>query len=231
MKKLKICDTIIEALEIDVEKHRLIAVTGAGGKTTCIYELAKELREMGIPAAITTTTHMEENGKYGFVPAGEAEGNGKIRGNGTDFPKALLKKYKVVLVEADGSRRLPFKVPAEHEPVLPEGVDLVIGVAGASALGKSFEESCLRYEIACKHPGFQAGDTIKVRHLLEALSSDWGQKKGVACDYRYLIGQAELLSRSQTEEILMEADHVTEQGCLMSFYRHQYWRITEYAGK
>ena len=33
-----------------------------------------------------------------------------------------LPAVDVILIEADGSRRLPFKAPAEHEPVVPATV-------------------------------------------------------------------------------------------------------------
>ncbi|MFQ6803995.1 MAG: selenium cofactor biosynthesis protein YqeC [Lachnospiraceae bacterium] len=43
----------------------------------------------------------------------------------------------VVLVEADGSRRHPVKVPAPWEPVIPPCTTLVAAVAGLSCLGQS----------------------------------------------------------------------------------------------
>ena len=36
----------------------------------------------------------------------------------------------LVLVEADGSKRLPCKVPADHEPVLLPESDIVVAVLG-----------------------------------------------------------------------------------------------------
>lgn len=39
-------------------------------------------------------------------------------------------------IEADGAKRLPLKAPGEWEPVIPEFVDLVIGVVGMDALGE-----------------------------------------------------------------------------------------------
>lgn len=183
--------SIIKILNIDVEKHRLIAAVGAGGKTTLIYELAYELRRQGRRVAVTTTTHMHEEGRYGFTPIGIPCGDGKIRGSSSYAPCELLKEYDTVLVEADGSRRLPFKVPAEHEPVLPENVDLVIGVAGASAVGGTFQEKCCRYELACRQFGVRPEDKIELHHLEEALKSSWGQKKNVVCDYRCVVRQGE----------------------------------------
>jgi hypothetical protein len=54
------------------------------------------------------------------------------------WPEALLAAgcCDVVIVEADGARKLPFKAPAENEPVLPEGAAVVLVVAGADATGR-----------------------------------------------------------------------------------------------
>lgn len=178
---------IMEALQIDVEKHRLIAAVGAGGKTTLLFEMARELQEMGRRVAVTTTTHMESEGRYGFTPVGIPYKEGKIRGISLTAPRELLKEYDTVLVEADGSRRRPFKVPAEHEPALPAGADLVIGIAGAQAVGGTFLEKCCRYELACEYFGVKPEDRIELHHLVKALNSTWGQKKNVECDYRCVI--------------------------------------------
>ena len=40
-----------------------------------------------------------------------------------------------ILVEADGSRMLPVKAPAAHEPAMPGSTTLVVPVVGMSALG------------------------------------------------------------------------------------------------
>lgn len=56
----------------------------------------------------------------------------------------------VVLVEGDGSKRLPFKVPAAHEPVVPADTDLLLIVVGLSALGRPLAEVCFRVDEACQ---------------------------------------------------------------------------------
>ena len=57
----------------------------------------------------------------------------KIRGLSEEEYRKLKTQCDVLLVEADGAKRKPLKVPAEHEPVIPEDTDMVIGIAGASA--------------------------------------------------------------------------------------------------
>lgn len=44
-----------------------------------------------------------------------------------------------VLIEADGSRMLPFKAPAAHEPVLPRSVTLLVPVAGMDVIGQRLD--------------------------------------------------------------------------------------------
>jgi len=220
--------SLIEALRINPQKHRLISVVGAGGKTTLIFALARELQGREMSVAVTTTTHMASEGRYGIIPMGIPCGDGKIKGISREYPAELLKRYDIVLVEADGSRRLPFKVPAEHEPVLPKETDLVIGVAGAGAIGQPFARSCCRYELACEYLAVGEEDRILPQHLVSALTASWGQKKGVECEYRYVIGQGDLLAREQLEEILRDAQNKKkDRGCILSFKERWYRTETE----
>lgn len=68
--------------------------------------------------------------------AREVDPSGKVRGIHPSWVPALKATWDLVLVEADGSRRLPLKAPADHEPVLPPGTDLVVGCVGLSAVGR-----------------------------------------------------------------------------------------------
>jgi probable selenium-dependent hydroxylase accessory protein YqeC len=65
---------------------------------------------------------------------------GKLKGIDRSHVAVLRRAWAVVLVEADGSRRLPVKAPAEYEPVVPEGTDLVVGAVGLDALGWPMDE-------------------------------------------------------------------------------------------
>ena len=210
--------SIQDALRINPQRHRLIGVVGAGGKTTLIYLLAKELQDRGYRAVVTTTTHMFREGRFGFVPVGTGYEGEKVAGVSPEVPEKMLEEYDVVLVEADGSRGLPFKVPAAHEPVLPAGVDLVIGVAGAKAIGQTFREACHRYEIFCSHMECDADARITGRHVLEGLNGEFGQKKGVTCEYRYLVNQADVLGKLELETLRQMQKEYREYGCVMSLW-------------
>eukprot|EP01043_Picozoa_sp_COSAG02_P002141 COSAG02_NODE_48_length_45421_cov_103.222100_34_plen_228_part_00 len=66
-----------------------------------------------------------------------AAGRRRIDGVPPEWPQQLIDAdaCHVVIVEADGARKLPFKAPADNEPVLPLGATTVIAVGGVDALG------------------------------------------------------------------------------------------------
>ena len=47
-----------DKLGLDMDRHRVIALVGGGGKTTTMYALAREAREAGKTVIVTTTTHI-----------------------------------------------------------------------------------------------------------------------------------------------------------------------------
>ena len=53
-----------------------------------------------------------------------------------DFYETAVKEADITLIEADGSRGMPAKIPADYEPVIPENIDEIHIVIGMSALGK-----------------------------------------------------------------------------------------------
>lgn len=58
-----------------------------------------------------------------------------------------------VLVEADGSRRLPLKAHASHEPVVPTQTARCVLVVGASGFGRAVAEVAHRPELFYKRAG------------------------------------------------------------------------------
>ena len=51
-------DSLLDALKINPEKYRVIAVVGGGGKTSLIFRLCEEMVSTGKKVIVTTTTHM-----------------------------------------------------------------------------------------------------------------------------------------------------------------------------
>lgn len=136
------------------------AVIGSGGKTTLLRTLSRELPGTVI---LTTTTHILP---FEGVPLLTAPTEDEVRASlarsrvlclGTpaaegkltapSLPFSLLEQLAdYVLVEADGSRRLPLKAHAPHEPVIPANAQRVVLVVGADGFGKPIRDVCHRSE-------------------------------------------------------------------------------------
>lgn len=136
----------------------ITAIIGSGGKTTLMLTLAEELSRQG-RVIVTTSTKIyppencpvvfdrqeaEEAFRQGAVVclASPAE-RGKLASPQGGF-EALLTLADYVLVEADGSKGLPLKAHAAHEPVIPAGSNQVICVVGADGFGKPVAQVCHR---------------------------------------------------------------------------------------
>jgi len=138
----------------------LTAIVGSGGKTSLMLRLATELMEKG-SVIVSTSTHtyppegmplvtggaeqiaaaLEESSA---VCAGSFSESGKLAASAVPF-STLVSLADYVLVEADGSRRLPLKAHAPHEPAIPGGAQ-VIAVVGASGFGRPIAEVAHRPE-------------------------------------------------------------------------------------
>ena len=67
-------DSLLDALKINPEKYRVIAVVGGGGKTSLIFRLMEELVSIGKTVIVTTTTHMVYEPERPFVENGDIDG-------------------------------------------------------------------------------------------------------------------------------------------------------------
>lgn len=175
------------------------ALVGAGGKTTALLTLAEELTQAGGRVIVTTTTHMfppDEN-RYGpvlapeneqalgaaletrrlAVTAGPMDERGKLTGVTDGQIEAFRALADYVLVEADGSRRLPCKTPGAHEPALPAATDLVVAVLGLSSLGRPLEEVCFRAPLAARRLGTSPDQPVTPDHLARLAAAPWGLAK------------------------------------------------------
>ena len=69
---------VLELLDIDIKKSRVISVVGGGGKTSLIFQMAEELVAFEKKVIVTTTTHMAYEQGRPFVGDGNLR---KIREN------------------------------------------------------------------------------------------------------------------------------------------------------
>ncbi|CAN5831928.1 molybdenum cofactor cytidylyltransferase [soil metagenome] len=157
-------------LQLNPSQPDVVAFVGGGGKSSALFRLAQEIVASRQRVIVTTTTHISQeqlqsqpayvsvNGDQlpleVLVRALDEHGSclvisevleHSVRGIAPELVDQLVAQAKVlgivaVLVEADGSRRLPFKAPGAHEPVLPASTTLLVPVMGLDAIGAPLDE-------------------------------------------------------------------------------------------
>lgn len=201
------------------ERPHRIALVGAGGKTTVMYAAAASYAKRGFRTLVTTTTHifrppdelwardrqtvkrLWEEGSYAVV--GRDAGAGKLTSLSGGELSDCLDGADIVLYEADGAKRLPCKVPAAHEPVIPKVCDLVIGVMGMDAPGHPIGEICFRGEEATRLLHASLLDRMTVEMMAEILSSEEGTRKYVGGRPYYVV-----LNKCDTTERIRQAERI-----------------------
>ncbi len=85
---------------------------------------------------------------FGQVWTGMPATGGKFCGLPEMFLDQIWKLDIPVLIEADGAKKKPLKVPAGHEPVIHPRTTHVLSVYGLDAVGERLEDVCFREELA-----------------------------------------------------------------------------------
>ena len=147
--------------QLGIGRHELISIVGAGGKSTVLFSLGRELAEIGARVILTTTTKMAreqvtEPACWSVDPVDVeqclAKGSpvfvalltvpGKVTGPTPEGTDRLFVETTAdfVIVEADGARSMLVKAPAGHEPVVPGTSTLVIVVAAIDAVWRPIRD-------------------------------------------------------------------------------------------
>jgi molybdenum cofactor cytidylyltransferase len=221
---------IVEALGL-APSGELIAIAGGGGKSSLMFALAERLPGRGV---MTTTTRIFaeqmslasevctlddanwsarlDSVESALLVVGHVEGE-RAMGVPPELPAEMLAHSRIdwVAVEADGSRMLPVKAPASHEPVIPIGTTLLVPVAGIDALAKPIAEVAHRPERVCAITGLAEQDALTPAALATLLTSPEGGLKNAPATGRVaiLINKVEsaaeyALARESAEAILRD---------------------------
>ncbi len=81
------------------------------------------------------------------------------------------------MVEADGSRRRPFKAPRPYEPVIPTATTMLVACVGADALGRVIADQCQRPLRVAAVAGCSPYQRLTPDRLAAVLVSDRGSAK------------------------------------------------------
>ena len=218
------------------QKGHVVSLVGGGGKTTLLYAMAAYCACKGWRVLVMTTTHILQppggvwaqsdaerdslwnRGQY--VVAGTAAPGGKLTAPEKEQMERWMQLADIVLIEADGAKHMPCKAPAAHEPVLLPQSDIMLAVAGASALGRPIKEVCFRPELAEKLLGVSCAAVLTPELLAKLLANENGGRRSVCGRSFYAVlnqtdNPERLLSAKRTAEILQESYSVP---CILTHF-------------
>lgn len=210
-----------------------IAFTGAGGKTSAIFNVARDIQG---PVLVTTTTHLgtwqskladfhyvlDENHDFETLKHKNIQGITLITGKPNDDnrleglnPQEISNLVQLaasencpLLIEADGSRGKPLKAPAAYEPVIPDFVTKVVTVVGMSGYGKVLSHEYVhRHEIFTDITGLKKGESITVEAIEKLLSSPNGGKKGIPLGVKSFL----LVNQVENDELMRVANSLADR--------------------
>jgi len=186
----------------------VISLVGAGGKTTLMFAIAKELAEAGESVLTTTTTKiyvpspvqsprvivspgsegvLEQarallpSGLQMTAACGHVGGGEKLAG----FPPEVVDEiwrsalFRWIAVEADGAAGRSLKAPAPHEPVIPTSSGWIIAVVGLDVVGMPLDERWVfRPQFYARITGLPRGRPVTADSITAALLHEDGIMRG-----------------------------------------------------
>jgi len=202
-------DSLLNPLTKNIDSHTtLISLCGAGGKTSSLFWLAEYFYKQGKRVLITTTTRMflpapshyrelileaepvRQLTRCQQLPDEPTlvalfshidQASGKVAGP-TPQQVDLIKgqqRFDLILVEADGANHKLLKVPALHEPCIPQSSDWVIALTGGAMVGaKADPQQIHRWAELQALCGIEAGDPLDWALFHRLLSHPQGVFKG-----------------------------------------------------
>ncbi|WP_099191254.1 selenium cofactor biosynthesis protein YqeC [Tepidibacter mesophilus] len=223
---------IYKWFDIDFTGTEMISFVGGGGKTTSIFKLAKELKNMNKKVLIATSTaiYYPDEGEYDELIINDSidicNMNKIKKGSITVIGRKISKENKLlglskevideiynlrifdyVLVEADGSKRKSIKSPAEHEPVIPINTDKVVGVIGLDCIGKKINEKNVhRPELFCNITNSKIEEIIDEEKVFRLIIHDKGLFKNTPEECKKYI----VLNKIECEEIQKVSSGIIE---------------------
>ena len=212
-----------------ISNNACVALTGSGGKTTALFQLARGLNNAkGQPVIVSATTHLhvnqikladshwigemsgdfvslENNLRGVMLVTGPVVGD-RTKGLDNETMRWLhefsLKHGLPLLIEADGSRQRPLKAPGKDEPPIPSFVGTVVVVAGLSGLGQPLNTKIVhRPEIYASLSGLGMGEAITPEAVLRVLTHPAGGIKNIPALARRIV----LLNQADSLEFQAQA--------------------------
>lgn len=230
--------TLAEALRLDPPRptegrsqdSAVVAFVGAGGKTTAMFQLARELpapvlvsasTHLGVAQVATAGQHIiatDPNDLKAIRRDGVTVVTGEPGDDGRTAPvsEVVLQRLQAqaaqwdapLLIEADGSRQKPLKAPADHEPPIPPFTKIVVVVAGMSGVGQELTDKVVhRSDLFAEICGLSPGSAIPVEALARVLTDANGGLKNIPAGARRVA----LLNQADTAELQAAARRIVPE--------------------
>lgn len=210
--------------KLGLKKGSIVSIVGAGGKTTMMFKLARELCEDS-KVLITTTTKIfkpeeeqydklvvapekfdeynkcKDNGIYIYA-RGISEENKLLSLTSEDLDQAR-EHFDYIIIESDGSKGLPLKGWKETEPVIYEKTDKTIAIIDITALGlHATDKNVHRCELFCEIAKAKRGDRIRIDHLVRMIAHPKGLFKNAVGEKHVFINKVETEKRKMHADML-----------------------------
>jgi len=211
---------------LGIKRNDVVAIIGSGGKTSLMFRLAWEGMTLGLKVLVTTSTkifipepsqytaidlsgqffsniEITEPGVYvgGIVDCRE----GKVIGVAPELLAEQVKRFDLVLIEADGAAMKSLKGWKATEPVIPHITQKTIAVIDIQAIGQeATAEFIHRFDIFSNISGAKRQCIISTTHILNLIRHPEG-----------LFGKAQgekILYLNKTETALNQK-HAEELSC------------------
>jgi probable selenium-dependent hydroxylase accessory protein YqeC len=200
---------------LGLKTREVISLAGAGGKTTLMFRLAKELFLKGKRVVTTTTTkilepalgetvslfiNLDEEELKQFVHkhlneykhitiARERLESGKLKGVSSDLVNDFWSSNEIdyIIIEADGAAGRPVKAPREGEPVIPSSTTLVVAILGVDGVEMGVnEENVFQVERVSKLTGIPIGKKMTDEAMAILMTHPEGIFKGTPSSSRVI---------------------------------------------
>ncbi len=217
--------------KIELLQDSITAIVGAGGKTSLLFYLAKNIPWSCL---VATTTKVGSNQileadtcmRYSdflldstpvfpkriiWVSPDLSTVSLKISGFDIDqfseFAKTAKERNLPIIVEADGAHMRHIKAPALHEPVIPIETNFLLHVTGMDVLGKAADEKTVhRLPYFLNVTGLREGDILNEESIILLLLHPKGGFKNCPASCKKIA----VLNQVDTPDLFDAACRISE---------------------
>lgn len=194
-------EILTRALHFFLKDTSVISITGAGGKTSLMVMLSNIFSSYDEKVLVTTTTKVQEGLEFDDATCYWEHQNGKCVNPGIEKIKSQIPNFDKVIIEADGSKRLPLKYHTSRDPVVIDETDSTLAVIGLSALGEKITDVLFGYDEFLKTNSVSE-HTCGLNFIERLIDEPSGVLKGMKGKHSFIVfNQADLLTPEQIEKV------------------------------